>query len=239
MYDPYARPPPPIGAAMFEAGAIWMPAAIRVLQDIGLRNNVAHQMLGQWSQLETWRRQDPNVWIVASVTLSEWDFPDEAGNVLRTVVEVSFHHGATRVEAYADASRPSYGRVAPQGSHLVGPFTAEIPPTADLDELKEGVAKEKTCFIATACYGAASAEVTLLREFRDRVLLQRAAGRAFVRLYYCVSPPIAVFLRRHAWARTFVRASMLDPLVAVVARTCAIWRDDELHGPGPKRANAI
>jgi len=224
IYDPNARPPPPIGAGLFEAGAIWIPAAIDVLQDIGLKNNVAHQMLGHWGELETWRKADSNVWIVCTVTLSEWDFPNEAGNVLRQVVEVAFYRGATRAEAYAASRGPSYSRVAPRGSHLVGPFTAEIPPTADLAELKAGVEKEKTCFIATACYGSPMApEVGLLREFRDLALIRSAEGRAFVRGYYRVSPAIAMFLRRHQRARFFVRFCILAPLVAGVKITRHRW----------------
>jgi hypothetical protein len=59
------------------------------------------------------------------------------------------------------------------------------------------------CFIATAVYRSETAwQVLLLREFRDTCLATNALGRAFIRFYYKVSPPIADFLReRHLLSR--------------------------------------
>lgn len=47
------------------------------------------------------------------------------------------------------------------------------------------------CFIATACYGAQSREVEILRRFRDEKLMKFALGHALVHCYYWLSPPIA------------------------------------------------
>ncbi len=69
------------------------------------------------------------------------------------------------------------------------------------------------CFIASAAYGSyLEPEVMALREFRDHVLLVNPAGKAFVSLYYSVSPPLADFISRHEGARTAARI-MLTPVV--------------------------
>jgi hypothetical protein len=65
------------------------------------------------------------------------------------------------------------------------------------------------CFIATAAYGSPmEAEVVTLRAFRDRYLLTWGPGRAFVALYYSVSPPMARFLEGHEGLRAVVRAGL-------------------------------
>ena len=80
------------------------------------------------------------------------------------------------------------------------------------------------CFIATAAYGTdTAAELDILREFRDTVLLPNTAGARLVSLYYQTSPPIARFISQHEVLRTVVRVSLIDPLIAVLNISYGLW----------------
>jgi hypothetical protein len=82
------------------------------------------------------------------------------------------------------------------------------------------------CFIATAAYGTPTAEqIDILREFRDSVLLQSAAGSQFVTLYYQLSPPVADFIAGNTLLRALIREFLVDPIVCVVEATGDIWRN--------------
>lgn len=77
------------------------------------------------------------------------------------------------------------------------------------------------CYVATAVYGSYDApEVLVLRRFRDVTLRRSASGRAFIRAYYAVSPPLAKRLGRAKVANHMVRA-LLDMAVARLDRTPA------------------
>ncbi|MDY6959091.1 MAG: CFI-box-CTERM domain-containing protein [Halobacteriota archaeon] len=76
--------------------------------------------------------------------------------------------------------------------------------------------KIQACFIATAAYGTPFAkEVDVLRDFRDDTLMTNMAGRAFIRLYYLLSPPIAKVIGRSEILRRLVRG-LLSPLVRLM-----------------------
>jgi len=83
------------------------------------------------------------------------------------------------------------------------------------EEYDEALARKNECFIATACYGNRDApELVALRKYRDTCLLRKKYGAACVSLYYAVSPPFAVFLRRHPSLASHVRRLILDPIAA-------------------------
>jgi hypothetical protein len=72
------------------------------------------------------------------------------------------------------------------------------------------------CFIATAAFGSDMAsEVEVLRGFRDRHLMTNQLGRAFVRFYYRVSPPLADHIRQHETLRAMTRGMLMPLIVAI------------------------
>lgn len=74
------------------------------------------------------------------------------------------------------------------------------------------------CFIATMVYGHYNAsEVLVLRRFRDECLIPYFAGRVFVNLYYAISPYMVKVFRNNRFINACFK-SMLDPLVAVIAK---------------------
>jgi hypothetical protein len=78
------------------------------------------------------------------------------------------------------------------------------------------------CFIATAAFGSPlEKHVQILRDFRDRILLNSAAGKAFVNFYYEASPPIARTIAQNEGLRLMTRASLM-PVVGVAYLTL-LW----------------
>jgi hypothetical protein len=74
------------------------------------------------------------------------------------------------------------------------------------------------CFIATAAWGSwMDPHVATLRDFRDRVLMRHAPGRALVGLYYRHSPLLARVIGRHEALRAATRVA-LAPLVFAIER---------------------
>ena len=89
----------------------------------------------------------------------------------------------------------------------------------------------EACFIATATYGSyLHPAVHAFRAFRDRVLLNLPGGDSLVRQYYRLSPPLATYIREHAWAR-WISLALLTPLALavqyplplMVILTCWLW----------------
>jgi len=85
----------------------------------------------------------------------------------------------------------------------------DYPIRSDQPKTKSG-----GCFIATAACGDRRApEVIILSAFRDVFLAQNLIGRAFIRLYYVVSPPIATVIARSTGLRRVALTLVVRPAV--------------------------
>lgn len=74
------------------------------------------------------------------------------------------------------------------------------------------------CFIATAAYGSKfEPHVATLRLFRDRYLMPYAIGKAFVRMYYKISPSIADWIAESGERRAVTRWALAPVVVSVRA----------------------
>ena len=74
----------------------------------------------------------------------------------------------------------------------------------NLSEMRDA-SEKPNCFIASAVYGESSYEVMVLREFRDNTLRNNFFGRAFISVYYALSPGIARISRRSKFVRDFLK----------------------------------
>ncbi len=82
------------------------------------------------------------------------------------------------------------------------------------DNTEAAVSVPSMCFIATASYGLDSGEVGALCKFRDECLQTNSLGRAFVKAYYKLSPPVADFISDSEPLKAVVRTA-LKPLIVV------------------------
>lgn len=83
----------------------------------------------------------------------------------------------------------------------------------DDDYVPQPTKKKSGCYIATAVYGSYNCpQVWTLRRFRDYRLAASLPGRAFIRLYYAVSPTLVRWFGKTAWFKALWKGP-LDRLV--------------------------
>jgi hypothetical protein len=91
-------------------------------------------------------------------------------------------------------------------------FSSSVDITIENISFQKQVKSEGACFIATAVYGNYDIPaVRDLRRFRDLHLLSSRYGRLFVKIYYKVSPPIAVIIKRSKILKFLVKYFLLNP----------------------------
>jgi hypothetical protein len=78
-----------------------------------------------------------------------------------------------------------------------------------------GDEKTSGCFIATACCGASSNEVQVLRVFREVVLRPCLTGRLVIRGYEYISPAIARTILRNRFVANLLRRTLVQPFAHI------------------------
>lgn len=78
--------------------------------------------------------------------------------------------------------------------------------TARPDEVFGMLTEDFNCFIATASYGSSlDSRLTVLRDFRSKVLKGLPGGQAFIDFYYKNGPYAAQWIWKKPWAKSIVR----------------------------------
>lgn len=81
------------------------------------------------------------------------------------------------------------------------------------------------CYIATAVYGSYSCrQVFALRKYRDDYLSQRLWGRAFIRVYYALSPSLAKHIRQDSTLGKGIRNYLDRKVLKLSAENGAVDR---------------
>lgn len=82
-----------------------------------------------------------------------------------------------------------------------------------ISEANNSNSSEGGCYIATCVYGSYDCpQVWTLRRYRDLVLAQTLLGRAFVRIYYAISPKIVKNFGSTLWFKNLWK-KILDRIV--------------------------
>lgn len=102
---------------------------------------------------------------------------------------------------------------------ILGEFHIDLLEKYTPPVVRQTNTKSGGCFVATACYGDYdAAEVLVLRNYRDNVLLKTNLGRIAVDIYYFISPPIARLLDKSESLKAFIRKNILAPIVSKIKK---------------------
>ena len=134
--------------------------------------------------------------------------------IINQTVNVSWQINGTEVQTNASVTAASYTNT----SAVIGTWNVSaIVTNANGTDMQTWTwTVTSPCFIATAAYGTPLHEdINVLRDFRDEYLMPNPAGRAFVKTYYTLSPPVADAIRANEGLMVLVREVLVKPLVHI------------------------
>lgn len=80
------------------------------------------------------------------------------------------------------------------------------PPPYSLPPRNSPPRSPSTCYIATCVYGSYDCpNVWILRRFRDKILAPTSYGKAFIKIYYLLSPTLVKYFGKTNWFKTIFR----------------------------------
>ena len=86
-------------------------------------------------------------------------------------------------------------------------------PNAEQEAIKAAKKTSGGCYVATAVYGSYDCpEVWTLRRFRDNTLAETWHGRAFILVYYAISPTLVKWFGKTEWFKNLWKPT-LDRMV--------------------------
>ncbi|MBT77363.1 MAG: hypothetical protein CL798_04130 [Chromatiales bacterium] len=153
---------------------------------------------------------------VTTFTVSDLENATEYRFAVSAFVQPVYHFSVTALDSTPSANESEF---SPESTLVIGSLTEgvlsnQLTATPD-DTASYPDLSDSGCFVATAAFGVDwSAEVQVLRDFRDRFLLSNGPGRAFVRWYYRNGPSAAALMVEFDAVRPAVRA-FLWPFVVI------------------------
>jgi hypothetical protein len=227
----------------FEQGVDELPTSWNVTGD-ATRVDTGPIYAGNWSARITGDGGVLTQWIsVGNLTLpmtyNAWGWVYVSGNVTGKI-SVDFWTGVNQVQL-SETTELSTNDTDGEYVQVTGTMTAPYGASwarisllgtgwnkggeARFDEIGFWIPSVSYCFIATAAYGTeTAAELDILRDFRDKVLLKNALGSRFVEAYYRLSPPLADLIAKNAFLRTIVREVFIDPVVNLLQLSQDFWK---------------
>jgi hypothetical protein len=107
--------------------------------------------------------------------------------------------------ALDSASREAIQRINPEA------YFSDSSPGSPYSKTKSS--SSGGCYVATAVYGSYDCpQVWTLRRYRDFTLAENVFGRAFIRVYYAVSPTLVKWFGNNTFFKNVWRG-VLDPKV--------------------------